>query len=162
MHVPTWYSNTRTHSWPLCAFSGQLQLSPTIWIIYFNFDMFKIIWNVLFQSQAIHTNLYASSWFLTLFATSLPLPIACRYEQIYQWEAYQNLTVWRDWLFGSLHNVEVTLWSLTECRWLVDWEIWVINGINCLMLKYFIKENLNHGQCQFTLRRQFLLRPIAF
>merc|ERR1719319_921939 len=33
---------------------------------------------VHFQSQAIHTNLYASSWFLTLFTTSLPLPIACR------------------------------------------------------------------------------------
>jgi len=33
---------------------------------------------VHFQSQAIHTNLYASSWFLTLFATSLPLPITCR------------------------------------------------------------------------------------
>lgn len=33
---------------------------------------------VHFQSQAIHTNLYASSWFLTLFATSLPLSITCR------------------------------------------------------------------------------------
>jgi len=33
---------------------------------------------VHFQSQAIHTNLYASSWFLTLFATSLPLAITCR------------------------------------------------------------------------------------
>jgi hypothetical protein len=33
---------------------------------------------VHFQSQAIHTNLYASSWFLTLFTTSLFLPIACR------------------------------------------------------------------------------------
>ena len=33
---------------------------------------------VHFQSQAIHTNLYASSWFLTLFTTSLPLPVACR------------------------------------------------------------------------------------
>ena len=33
---------------------------------------------VHFQSQAIHTNLFASSWFLTLFATSLPLPITCR------------------------------------------------------------------------------------
>ena len=31
-----------------------------------------------FQSQAIHTNLYASSWFLTIFTTSLSLPIACR------------------------------------------------------------------------------------
>jgi len=33
---------------------------------------------VHFQSQAIHTNLYASSWFLTLFSTALPLPLACR------------------------------------------------------------------------------------
>jgi len=33
---------------------------------------------VHFQSQAIHTNLYASSWFLTLFTTSLPLNISCR------------------------------------------------------------------------------------
>jgi len=33
---------------------------------------------VHFQSQAIHTNLYASSWFLTLFATCVPLNIACR------------------------------------------------------------------------------------
>jgi len=33
---------------------------------------------VHFQSQSIHTNLYASSWFLTLFATSLPLNISCR------------------------------------------------------------------------------------
>ena len=28
--------------------------------------------------QAIHTNLYASSWFLTLFTTSLPLVLSCR------------------------------------------------------------------------------------
>ena len=33
---------------------------------------------VHFQSQAIHTNLYASSWFLTLFTTSLPLFLSCR------------------------------------------------------------------------------------
>merc|ERR1719422_2790744 len=31
-----------------------------------------------FQSQAIHTNLYASSWFLTLFTTSLPIALSCR------------------------------------------------------------------------------------
>ena len=36
---------------------------------------------VHFQSQSIHTNLYASSWFLTLFATSLPLNISCRLVQ---------------------------------------------------------------------------------
>jgi len=33
---------------------------------------------VHFQSQAIHTNLFASSWFLTLFTTSLPLVLSCR------------------------------------------------------------------------------------
>jgi len=33
---------------------------------------------VHFQSQAIHTNLYASSWFLTLFSTSLPITLASR------------------------------------------------------------------------------------
>ena len=31
-----------------------------------------------FQSQSVHTNLYASSWFLTLFTTSLPIALACR------------------------------------------------------------------------------------
>ena len=31
-----------------------------------------------FQSQSIHTNLYASSWFLTLFTTSLPIQLSCR------------------------------------------------------------------------------------
>ena len=35
---------------------------------------------VHFQSQAIHTNLYASSWFLTLFTTSLPLVLSCRLD----------------------------------------------------------------------------------
>ena len=33
---------------------------------------------VHFQSQCIHTNLYASSWFLTLFTTCLPLNISSR------------------------------------------------------------------------------------
>ena len=32
-----------------------------------------------FQSQSIHTNLYASSWFLTLYTTALPISLACRY-----------------------------------------------------------------------------------
>ncbi|XP_059093741.1 ecotropic viral integration site 5 ortholog-like isoform X1 [Tigriopus californicus] len=31
-----------------------------------------------FQSQSIHTNLYASSWFLTIFSTSVPIALACR------------------------------------------------------------------------------------
>ena len=33
-----------------------------------------------FQSQSIHTNLYASSWFLTLFTTVVPISLACRYD----------------------------------------------------------------------------------
>ena len=39
-----------------------------------------MIINYLFR-QAIHTNLYASSWFLTLFTTSLPLVLSCRYSK---------------------------------------------------------------------------------
>ena len=31
-----------------------------------------------FQSQSIHTNLYASSWFLTIFTTAVPMMLACR------------------------------------------------------------------------------------
>ncbi|XP_037074335.1 ecotropic viral integration site 5 ortholog-like isoform X2 [Pollicipes pollicipes] len=31
-----------------------------------------------FQSQSFHTSMYASSWFLTLFTTALPLPLASR------------------------------------------------------------------------------------
>ena len=33
---------------------------------------------VHFQSQAVHTNLYASRWFLTLFTSCLPLSLSCR------------------------------------------------------------------------------------
>ena len=35
---------------------------------------------VHFQSQAVHTNLYASRWFLTLFTSSLPLALSYRYS----------------------------------------------------------------------------------
>lgn len=31
-----------------------------------------------FQSQSFHTSMYASSWFLTLFTSVLPLPVATR------------------------------------------------------------------------------------
>ena len=31
-----------------------------------------------FTSQSFHTSMYASSWFLTLFSTTLPLGLACR------------------------------------------------------------------------------------
>ncbi len=31
-----------------------------------------------FQSQNFCVSMFASSWFLTLFATALPLPVACR------------------------------------------------------------------------------------
>jgi len=31
-----------------------------------------------FTSQSFHTSMYASSWFLTIFSTTLPQPLACR------------------------------------------------------------------------------------
>eukprot|EP00096_Caligus_rogercresseyi_P005393 TRINITY_DN2078_c0_g1_i1.p1 TRINITY_DN2078_c0_g1~~TRINITY_DN2078_c0_g1_i1.p1 ORF type:complete len:808 (+),score=302.38 TRINITY_DN2078_c0_g1_i1:336-2426(+) len=36
-----------------------------------------------FQSQSVHTNLYASSWFLTLFTTSLPIQLSCRVMDVF-------------------------------------------------------------------------------
>ena len=39
--------------------------------------------HVHFQSQSFHTSMYASSWFLTLFTTVLPLPVACRIMDVF-------------------------------------------------------------------------------
>ena len=38
---------------------------------------------VHFQSQAVHTNLYASRWFLTIFTSSLPITLSCRFVLTY-------------------------------------------------------------------------------
>merc|ERR1719319_995397 len=46
---------------------------------------------VHFQSQAIHTNLYASSWFLTLFTTSLPLHLSCRIMDCFLSEGIETI-----------------------------------------------------------------------
>ncbi|KAL0280239.1 UNVERIFIED_CONTAM: hypothetical protein PYX00_001591 [Menopon gallinae] len=42
-----------------------------------------------FQSQSFHTTMYASSWFLTLFATTLPLPIASRIMDVFLLEGME-------------------------------------------------------------------------
>nr|XP_021187509.2 ecotropic viral integration site 5 ortholog isoform X2 [Helicoverpa armigera] len=39
--------------------------------------------HVHFQSQSFNTSLYASSWFLTLFTTTLTLPLACRIMDVF-------------------------------------------------------------------------------
>ncbi|CAB3225719.1 unnamed protein product [Arctia plantaginis] len=39
--------------------------------------------HVHFQSQSFNTSLYASSWFLTLFTTTLSLPLACRIMDVF-------------------------------------------------------------------------------
>ena len=36
-----------------------------------------------FQTQSFHTSMYASSWFLTLFATVVPLSVACRVMDLF-------------------------------------------------------------------------------
>ncbi|NXD06851.1 EVI5 protein, partial [Nothocercus nigrocapillus] len=41
---------------------------------------------VHFQSQSFHTSMYASSWFLTIFLTTFPLPIATRIFDIFMSE----------------------------------------------------------------------------
>ena len=53
-----------------------------------------------FQSQSIHTNLYASSWFLTLFTTVVPISLACRYVHVT--EGHFAPDVWIPAFFASL------------------------------------------------------------
>lgn len=48
--------------------------------------------NVHFRSQSFHTSMYASSWFLTLFLTFLPLPVATRIFDIFMYEV-ENIPV---------------------------------------------------------------------
>ncbi|XP_034386545.1 EVI5-like protein isoform X2 [Cyclopterus lumpus] len=42
-----------------------------------------------FQSQSFHTSMYASSWFLTIFLTSFPLPVATRIFDIFMCEGLE-------------------------------------------------------------------------
>ncbi|XP_056379124.1 ecotropic viral integration site 5 protein homolog isoform X4 [Hyla sarda] len=44
---------------------------------------------VHFQAQSFHTSMYASSWFLTIFLTSFPLPIATRIFDIFMLEGLE-------------------------------------------------------------------------
>uniref|UniRef100_A0A3Q1LJE2 Ecotropic viral integration site 5 n=3 Tax=Bos TaxID=9903 RepID=A0A3Q1LJE2_BOVIN len=46
---------------------------------------------VHFQSQSFHTSMYASSWFLTIFLTTFPLPIATRIFDIFMSEHFQKV-----------------------------------------------------------------------
>lgn len=45
--------------------------------------------NVHFRSQSFHTSMYASSWFLTLFLTFLPMPVATRIFDIFMYEGLE-------------------------------------------------------------------------
>ncbi|XP_013179511.1 PREDICTED: ecotropic viral integration site 5 ortholog isoform X2 [Papilio xuthus] len=42
-----------------------------------------------FQSQSFATSIYASSWFLTLFTTTLSLPLACRIMDVFLSEGFE-------------------------------------------------------------------------
>ncbi|XP_078264349.1 ecotropic viral integration site 5 protein homolog isoform X3 [Rhinoraja longicauda] len=44
---------------------------------------------VHFQSQSFHTSMYSSSWFLTIFLTSFPLPVATRLFDIFMSEGLE-------------------------------------------------------------------------
>ncbi|XP_051776638.1 EVI5-like protein isoform X1 [Erpetoichthys calabaricus] len=45
--------------------------------------------NVHFRSQSFHTSMYASSWFLTLYLTFFPLPVATRIFDIFMYEGLE-------------------------------------------------------------------------
>ncbi|CAG0915874.1 unnamed protein product [Notodromas monacha] len=98
-----------------------------------------------FQSQSFHTSMYASSWFLTLFATAFPLPMACRIFDVFLMEGIE--TIFRVAIAILQHSRE----SLLQ----LDME-----G----MLKYFQKEmpglfeadpdSLMHLACQVQYNRK--------
>lgn len=44
-----------------------------------------------FQAQSFHTSMYASSWFLTLFTSSLPLHLACRVMDLFLSEGMEMI-----------------------------------------------------------------------
>ncbi|KAM3915433.1 ecotropic viral integration site 5 protein homolog isoform 1-T2 [Leptodactylus fuscus] len=44
---------------------------------------------VHFQAQSFHTSMYASSWFLTIFLTSFPLPVATRIFDVFMSEGLE-------------------------------------------------------------------------
>lgn len=45
-----------------------------------------------FITHAFHTSMYSSSWFLTLFTTSLPLPLVCRIFDVFLNEVIRKIT----------------------------------------------------------------------
>ncbi|MEE6516350.1 hypothetical protein FKM82_025743 [Ascaphus truei] len=45
--------------------------------------------NLHFRSHSFHTSMYASSWFLTLFLTTFPLPVATRVFDIFIYEGLE-------------------------------------------------------------------------
>ncbi|KAI8496847.1 EVI5-like protein [Branchiostoma belcheri] len=45
--------------------------------------------HIHFQTQCFHTSMYASSWFLTLFATVFPLQVACRVMDLFMSESME-------------------------------------------------------------------------
>ncbi|MCJ8729703.1 hypothetical protein PDJAM_G00109430 [Pangasius djambal] len=47
--------------------------------------------HIHFQAQSFHTSMYASSWFLTIFLTSFPLPVATRIFDIFMCEYFQKV-----------------------------------------------------------------------
>uniref|UniRef100_A0A8C5FDX5 Ecotropic viral integration site 5 n=1 Tax=Gadus morhua TaxID=8049 RepID=A0A8C5FDX5_GADMO len=45
--------------------------------------------HIHFQAQSFHTSMYASSWFLTIFLTNFPLPVATRIFDIFMCEGLE-------------------------------------------------------------------------
>uniref|UniRef100_A0AAY5ESD3 Rab-GAP TBC domain-containing protein n=1 Tax=Electrophorus electricus TaxID=8005 RepID=A0AAY5ESD3_ELEEL len=50
--------------------------------------------HIHFQAQSFHTSMYASSWFLTIFLTSFPLPVATRIFDIFMSDRMERITAY--------------------------------------------------------------------
>lgn len=70
-HSDAWHGCS-LHAFEICQFFVPQEQLPEL--------------NVHFRSQSFHTSMYASSWFLTLFLTFLPLPVATRIFDIFMYE----------------------------------------------------------------------------
>lgn len=88
LHVPVWVHDPGRHL-TLCDEMWYSQTVVMVWIClcYLPPSQEQLPeLHMHFQAQSFHTSMYASSWFLTIFLTSFPLPVATRIFDIFMCE----------------------------------------------------------------------------
>ncbi|XP_027693809.1 ecotropic viral integration site 5 protein homolog isoform X6 [Vombatus ursinus] len=78
---------------------------------------------VHFQSQSFHTSMYASSWFLTIFLTTFPLPVATRIFDIFMSERLRTENRLLKQRIETLEKGQVTRAQEAEENYLIKREL---------------------------------------